>query len=248
MEVATSLIAASSPPPATSTPSSPGVVRELVPRAARVGRSTALMGFWGTNGVFRRYLRARSIKGSALAPGIPGLTQGSKGSAGTTGSRDQKALKGLLSSQIHTFCSAGLRPSLRLVLCSTPLRGASRKVSKGGVPPPWPRHTAHPPIGSELPHPSPFSPSATTIRLEIQAGEIRAGGSGRRFRREKFGREIFFQAPAGAFAAATPLPSPIPQRSWPRGACKMAIVGREVAKMVVGSVSKVASWCEWRGC
>ena len=116
---------------------------------------------------------------------------------------------------VRPFCSAGLRPSLRPVLGSTPLRGVSRKVSKGGVPSPWPRHTVHPPIGSELRHPSPFSPSATTIRLKIQAGEIRVGVSG--------GRNSGGRCPsAGAPAAATPLPSPVPRRLWPRGACKMA--------------------------
>ena len=41
------------------------------------------------------------------------------------------------------------------VLCYTSLRGVSRKLSKRGVPRPSPRHTAHPPIRSELPHPSP---------------------------------------------------------------------------------------------
>ena len=80
-------------------------------------------------------------------------------------------------------CSnAGLRPSLHLaprpIPCSTPLRGVSRKVSKGGVPPPWPCHTAYPPIGRGCATPPPSHP----VRR-------RSGG---RFAREKFERE--FQA------------------------------------------------------
>ena len=59
MEVATSLW--SSPSFVTATPSSSGLVRELVPRAARVVRSTAQTGF------VRRYLRARSRDSRARA-------------------------------------------------------------------------------------------------------------------------------------------------------------------------------------
>ena len=102
-----------------------------------------------------------------LAHGIPGLAQGSKGEGRETGrsnasltnqptetrERQQHHPNPTQNSicNIRPFCSPGLRPSLRLgprpVPCSTPLRGISRKVSKGGVPPPWPRHTAYPPIG-----------------------------------------------------------------------------------------------------
>ena len=49
------------------------------------------------------------------------------------------------------FYSAGLRPSLHPVYGSTSLRGVSRSLSKRGVPRLRPRHTAHPPLGSELP-------------------------------------------------------------------------------------------------
>ena len=38
------------------------------------------------------------------------------------------------------------------------------------------------------------------------------------------------------------------RRSLPRGPCRTAFVGREVAKMAVGNVVKVALWCGWRGC
>ena len=86
-----------------------------------------------------------------------------------------------------------------------------------------------------------------TKRNDYPAGDSGGRNSGGRFRWEIQAGEIL-PGPAGAIAAATPLPSPVPRRSWPRGACKMAFVGREVAKMVVGNVSKVASWCEWRGC
>ena len=69
MEVATSLW--SSPSLGTATPSSSGVVHELVPRAARVVRSTARTGFWGNGrGLFGAI--------SALAHGIPGLARGSR--------------------------------------------------------------------------------------------------------------------------------------------------------------------------
>ena len=150
-----------------------------------------------------------------------------EGSAGTTGSRkEQKEQEDFAGtrrrhepSSSTPFVARGsvLRSALfsAPALAPPPFEAFPERSRRGGVPPPWPRHTAHPPIGSELPHPSPFSPSATTIRLEIQAGEIRAGDSGGRFR-----REIFFQAPAGPFAAATPLPSPILRRSWPRAACQ----------------------------
>ena len=181
----------------TATPSPSGVVRELVPRVARVVRPTARTGFWGNGRGFpalsprsltgsrararikraQREQKARRINNSlGLAHCTLGLARGSKGTRNPTGTTSrpepEDEPRTLL---VRPFCSAGLRPSLRPVLSSTPLRGVSRKVSKGGVPPPWPRHTAHPPIGSELRHPSPFSPSATTIRLKIPAGEIRAG-------------------------------------------------------------------------
>ena len=85
------------------------------------------------------------------------------------------------------FVAWGSAPSLRPVLCSTPLRGASRKVSSGGVPPPWPRHTAHPPIGSELPHPSPSHQarrdSGGSTRREIQAGDSGGRNLGGKWRR-----------------------------------------------------------------
>ena len=49
----------------------------------------------------------------------------------------------------------GLRPSLRPVRGSTSLRGVSRRLSKGGVPPLRPPHAVPPPMGSELPCPLP---------------------------------------------------------------------------------------------
>ena len=52
---------------------------------------------------------------------------------------------------VRPFVAPGSAPSLRPVLCSTFLRGVSRKVSRGGVPHPWPRDTAHPPIGRAAP-------------------------------------------------------------------------------------------------
>ena len=51
--------------------------------------------------------------------------------------------------------SAGLRPSLGPVRGSTSLRGVSRRLSKGGVPPLRPPHAMPPPMGSELPCPLP---------------------------------------------------------------------------------------------
>ena len=136
-----------------------------------------------TDGVFRRYLPARSRDSRARA-----RTKRQKNKKTGRNNRQEARIR-LCRNKTSTtnqptssapFCSAGLRPSLRPALCSTPLRGASRKVSKGGVPPPWSRHTAHPPIGSELLHPSPFSPSATTIRLKIQAGDSGGRNSGGR--------------------------------------------------------------------
>ena len=53
---------------------------------------------------------------------------------------------------------SGAPPSLRRILGSTPpLRGVSRSLSKGGVPSLRPPHAMHPPIGSELPPPLPFT-------------------------------------------------------------------------------------------
>ena len=160
----------SSPSLATATPSPSGMVRELVPRVARVFRPTARTGFWGNGRVF-----------PALPPrlltGFQGSLKDQKGKEGRLAGatpqrptnqprpeRDSSSIRTPLKSisNIRLFCSPGLRPSLRLaprpVPRSTPLRGVSRKVSKGGVPPPWPRHTAHPPMGSELPHPSSCQP------------------------------------------------------------------------------------------
>ena len=65
MEVATSLW--SSPSFVTATPSPSGVVRELVPRVARVVHPTARTGFWGNGRGFRRYLPARSRDSRARA-------------------------------------------------------------------------------------------------------------------------------------------------------------------------------------
>ena len=73
------------------------------------------------------------------------------------------------------FCKVGLRPSLRPasrpVLGSSFLRDASRRASKGGVPPPWPHHTAHPPIGRGRATPSPFLTQYDEGR-KIRAGDI----------------------------------------------------------------------------
>ena len=187
MEVATSLW--SSPSLVTATPSSSGVVRELVPRAARVVRSTARTGFWGTDGVcsalsprsltgFQGSREDRGIGRNNKLAGNNRLGQGTKGTRSSLGTRRHEP------SSSAPFVARG--SALRSALFSTPffapppppLRGVSRKISKGGVPPLWPRHTAHPPIGSELRHPSPFSSRVTTIRLKIHAGEIRAGVSG----------------------------------------------------------------------
>ena len=137
-------------------------------------------GFGETDGVFRRFLRARSRD--------PGLAQGSKGEGRETGrsnasttnqptetrERQQQHLNPIqtASATYDPFVVRGsaLRSALRPVPCSTPLRGVSRKVSKGGVPPPWPRHTAYPPIGRRCATPPPSHP----VRR-------RSGG---RFRRE----------------------------------------------------------------
>ena len=85
---------------------------------------------------------------------------------------------------VLAFCKAGLCPSLRLaprpVLGSTFLRGASRKASKGGVPPPRPHHTAHPPIGRGRATPPPSH--SVRRRGEEDSGGIYSSGS--------FGREI----------------------------------------------------------
>jgi len=210
MEVATSLW--SSPSLVTATPSSSGVVRELVPRAARVVRSTARTGFWGNGrGLFGAI--------SALAHGIPGLARGTG-----TGRRRRRSSPGTRKDEpigtrtrrrtllVRPFCSAGLRPLLH-----PPSRRFQKSLEGGRSSSLAASHRVST-NREKLRHPSPFSPSATTIRLKIHAGEIRAGVSGGRFRREKFGREMSFRA----FAAATPLLSPVPRRSWPRGACRMA--------------------------
>ena len=65
--------------------------------------------------------------------------------AWTTGRQPEPRVRSALN-------NAGLRPSLHPVFGSTFLRGVSRSLSKRGVPRLRPRHTAHPPIGSELPH------------------------------------------------------------------------------------------------
>ena len=167
---------------ATATPSPSGVVRELVPRVARVVRPTARTGFWGKG---RGFL--------ALPPcllmgfqGSSGIKRGRKGDWQEQRLNDQSTNRDPREtaaasephsnsiSNIRPFYSPGLRPSLRLaprhVPCSTPLRGVSRRVPKGGVPPPWPRHTAYPPIGRGCATP----PPSHSVRR-------RSGG---RFRRE----------------------------------------------------------------
>ena len=65
-----------------------------------------------------------------------------------------------------------LRPSLRPVLGSTSLRGISRRLSKGGVPPLRPPHAVHPPIESELPHPFPSHQARWGIQAEESGREI----------------------------------------------------------------------------
>ena len=118
---------------APSAPSSSGVVGELVPRAARVGRSTPRTGFWERTGfpaLSRRTLEQElslSLSPHRHVPKGPRLIR-IKGSLSL-------GLSPELSSSTP-FVARGSAPSLRPVLCSTSLRGVSRKVSSGGVPPP----------------------------------------------------------------------------------------------------------------
>ena len=103
-----------------SAPSSSGVVGELVLHAARVGRSTPRTGFEERTGF--PALSRRTLKQELpLSLTTPSCTKGSR-------SREP--------SSSALFVARGSAPSLRPVLCSTPHRGVSRKVSSGGVPPP----------------------------------------------------------------------------------------------------------------
>ena len=77
---------------------------------------------------------------------------------------------------VRPFVARDSAPLLRPVLCSTSLRGVSRKLSKGGVPPLRPPHAVHPPIGSELPHPFPSHQARRD-----SGGSSRRGDSGGRF-------------------------------------------------------------------
>jgi len=183
---------------------------------------------------------------SPLAHGIPGLAHGSKGRRkgdwqeqhldDQPTNRDPRETAAAFDKKQHQhrsllvrpFCNAGLRPSLRLaprpVPCSTPLRGVSRKVSKGGVPPPWPCHTAYPPIGRGCATPPPSHP----VRR-------RSGG---RFAREKFEREFQAGDSRGRYSGGRCLSAPLllPPRFFhpSRGDRGRAVrVEWRVAKMVV---------------
>ena len=229
----------------TATPSPSGVVRELVPRVARVVRPTARMGFWG-NGRGFPALSLRSLTGSRARARIK--RQKKKKLArneNTTGteSDDQPT------NPPHPLLLLRGAPPFATP-CAPPrslLHPPSRRFQKGLEGGRSSSLAASHRASTNWERAAPLLPLLTKCD-DDPAEDSRGRNSGGRFRREKFGREISFCAPAGAFAAATPLPSPVPRRSWLRGACKMAFVGREVAKMVVGNVSKVASWCEWRGC
>ena len=119
---------------------------------------------------------------------------------------------------VRPFVARGSAPSLCPVLCSTSLRGVSRKLSKGGVPPPATashhtstnRERAAPPL--------PFSPSASGFRREIQAGDSGGRNSGRRFRREKFRQEMSGGRNLGGRCPAGDLP-PAPARTFSAQSC-----------------------------
>ena len=132
------------------------------------------------------------------------------------------------------FCSAGLRPvAPPRSLLHLPSRRFEKPLEKGRYSFLTTSHRASTNRGRAAP-PRLFSPSASEFRRKHQAGTFR--------------REIPFQAPARTFSAAILRPSPVPRRSVPRGPWRTAFRGREVAKMVVGNVVKVALWCGWRGC
>ena len=136
------------------------------------------------------------------------------------------------------FCSAGLRPvAPPRSLLHLPSRRFEKALERGRSSSLTASHRASTNRERAAP-PLSFSPSASGFRRKHQAGD-----SGGRFR-----RETSPQAPARTFSAAILRPSPVPRRSLPRGPCRTAFVGREVAKMVVGNVVKVALWCGWRGC
>ena len=201
--------------------------------------SDARTGFGETDGVFRRFLRARSRD--------PGLAQGSKGEGREAGrsnasTTNQPTNERPASSSVP-FVARGsaLRSALRSApfLVPPPFAAFPEKSRRGAfllpgrvtprihqsekAAPPLPLLTKHDDDSDED---SRGRNSGGSFRREIQAGEIRG--------------EMSFRA----FAAATPLLSPVPRRSWPRG----ARVEWRVAKMVVVLLLKVASWCEWRDC
>ena len=164
MEVATSLYVESSFRDRNSEPLRRGPRAHAARRSCGPPDSTDGVSGKRT-GFVRRYLPARSRDSRARAR----TKRQKKGRlAGTTDKKQESDFAGTKPRRPTnqpgrprekpprpSFCSAGLRPSLRPVPCSTPLRDGSRKVSKGGVPPPWPRHTAHPPIGRSCTTPPP---------------------------------------------------------------------------------------------
>ena len=93
-----------------------------------------------------------------------------------------------------TFNNAGLRPTLHPVFGSTFLRGISRSLSKRGVPRLRTRHTAHPPIGSELPRPFSCQPrrknGAKTRTLAHVSLLLFTPRSRTPFRRDEKGRSV----------------------------------------------------------
>ena len=153
---------ASSPSPATATPSSSGVVGELVLRAGTCWPfDTTVWGGERTNGVFattsaRMEGGKLSILGvgrgewRTLRPtsGVAGphrlrRTLGQEPSNRNSRTRTlEQELSFSLSQHrpgtllVRPFVAQCSAPSLRPVLFSTSLRGVSRKLSKGGVPPP----------------------------------------------------------------------------------------------------------------
>ena len=123
-----------------------------------------------TDGVFRRYLPARSRDSRAHARierqkkgRLAGTTDKKQGSD-IAGTKPRRPTNQPRRERQHTtnepsssvpFVERGSALRSAPFLAPPPLRGVSRKVSKGGVPPPWPRHTAYPPIGRRCATPPP---------------------------------------------------------------------------------------------
>ena len=207
-------------PPAWSTSSCRA---SLVCSARQHGR-----GFGETDGVFRCFLHARSRD--------PGLMQGPKKADERKTGRNNRQEARIRRCRNRTSTTTN-QPS-REASSSVPFvtRGSALRPAPFLAPPPFAAFPEKSRRGAFL------LPGRVTPRIH-QSGEdapplplltqhdddpdedSRGRNSSRSFRREIFGREMSFRD----FAAATPLPSPVPRRSWPRD----ARVQWRVAKMVV---------------